>query len=148
MRPSLRVQHGAGCPSGTARRRLLNATIVSPVTRAGEAQPGANVHPGHPRSSCRWRRPTQTTPVHTTSSCALAAATLWASVSRLGPVWPEAATCGRQRVRRGYSPLVGLLAVSAQRAVAASLLELPLAGECNVAGEAPDLHEVLADVRW
>ena len=42
----------------------------------------------------------------------------------------------------------GLLAVAAQRAVAASLLELPLAGECNVAGEAPELHEVLADVRW
>ena len=38
----------------------------------------------------------------------------------------------------------GLLAVAAQRAVAAS----SLAGECNVAGEAPDLHEVLADVRW
>ena len=42
----------------------------------------------------------------------------------------------------------GLLAVAAQRAVAASLLELPLAGECNVAGEALELREVLADVRW
>ena len=41
-----------------------------------------------------------------------------------------------------------MLAVAAQLAVAASLLELLLAGECNVAGEAPDLHEVLADVRW
>ena len=40
----------------------------------------------------------------------------------------------------------GLLAVAAQRAIAASLLELPLAGECNVAGEAPELHEVL--VSW
>ena len=42
----------------------------------------------------------------------------------------------------------GLLAVAAQRAVAASLLELPLAGECNVAGQAPELQVVLADVRW
>ena len=42
----------------------------------------------------------------------------------------------------------GLLAVAAQRAVAASLLELPLAGECNVAGKAPELHEVLTDVQW
>ena len=42
----------------------------------------------------------------------------------------------------------GLLAVAAQRAIAASLLELPLAGECNLAGDAPELHEVLADVRW
>ena len=35
-----------------------------------------------------------------------------------------------------------------RRCVAASLLELPLAGECNVAREAPELHVVLADVRW
>ena len=42
----------------------------------------------------------------------------------------------------------GLLAVAAQCAIAASLLELPLAGECNLAGDAPELHEVLADVRW
>ncbi|CAE7481244.1 unnamed protein product, partial [Symbiodinium necroappetens] len=42
----------------------------------------------------------------------------------------------------------GLLAVAAQRAIAESLLELRLAGECDVAGEAPELHEVLADVRW
>eukprot|EP00439_Symbiodinium_sp_Y106_P083180 s572_g23.t1 len=38
----------------------------------------------------------------------------------------------------------GLLAVAAQRAVAASLLELPLAGECNVAGEALELREAHA----
>ena len=30
---------------------------------------------------------------------------------------------------------------------AASLLELPPDGEACVAGEAPDLHEILADVR-
>ena len=42
----------------------------------------------------------------------------------------------------------GLLAVTAHSAFAASLLELPLAGECNVGGEVPELHEVLADVRW
>ena len=35
----------------------------------------------------------------------------------------------------------GLLAVAAQRAIAASLLELPLTGECNLAGGAPELHE-------
>ena len=63
-----------------------------------------------------------------------------------GPVWrggchldPGGSACGVG------SPLVGLLAVAAQRA---SLLQLPLAGECHIAGEAPDLHEVLADVRW
>ena len=40
-----------------------------------------------------------------------------------------------------------MLAVAAMRAYAASLLELPPAGEACVAGEAPELHEILADVR-
>ena len=40
-----------------------------------------------------------------------------------------------------------MLAVAAMRAYAASLLELPPAGEACVAGEAPELHEILADVQ-
>ena len=40
-----------------------------------------------------------------------------------------------------------MLAVAAMRAYAASRLELPPAGEACVAGEAPELHEILADVR-
>ena len=40
-----------------------------------------------------------------------------------------------------------MLAAAAMRAYAASLLELPAAGKACVAGEAPELHEVLADVR-
>ena len=40
-----------------------------------------------------------------------------------------------------------MLAVVAMRAYAASLLELPPAGEACVAGEAPELNEILADVR-
>ena len=40
-----------------------------------------------------------------------------------------------------------VLAVAAMRAYAASLLELPAAGEACVVGETPELHEVLADVR-
>ena len=41
----------------------------------------------------------------------------------------------------------GLLAVAAQRAFAASLLELPPAAELGE-GTEPDLHELLADARW
>ena len=41
----------------------------------------------------------------------------------------------------------GLLAVAAQRAYAATLLELPPAAELGE-GPMPDLHEVLADARW
>ena len=40
-----------------------------------------------------------------------------------------------------------MLAVAAMLAYAASLLELPPAGEACVAGEAPELHEILADVQ-
>ena len=42
----------------------------------------------------------------------------------------------------------GLVAVAAHSAFATSLLELRLAGGCNVGGEAPELREVLFDVRW
>ena len=41
----------------------------------------------------------------------------------------------------------GLLAVAAQRAYAATLLELPPAAELGE-GPMPTLHEVLADARW
>ena len=40
-----------------------------------------------------------------------------------------------------------MLAVAAMRAYAASLLKLPPAGEACVAGEAPELHEIRADVQ-
>ena len=40
-----------------------------------------------------------------------------------------------------------MLAVAAQRAYAATLLELPPAAELGE-GPMPDLHEVLADARW
>ena len=40
-----------------------------------------------------------------------------------------------------------MLAVAVMRACVASLLDLPPAGEACVAGQAPELHEVLADVR-
>ena len=52
----------------------------------------------------------------------------------------RASACGAVHVNSRWS---GLLAVAAQSAFAASLPELPLAGECNVGGEAPELHEVV-----
>ena len=41
----------------------------------------------------------------------------------------------------------GILAVAAQRAFAASLLELPPGGECSAGGPEPALHELLADAQ-
>ena len=44
----------------------------------------------------------------------------------------------RAAARAAWAARWSLLAVAAQRAVAASLLELPLARECNVTGDAPE----------
>ena len=41
-----------------------------------------------------------------------------------------------------------LLAVAAQRALAASLLQLPLFGETCVDGAEPPVSDLLADARW
>eukprot|EP00439_Symbiodinium_sp_Y106_P054074 s484_g7.t1 len=50
-------------------------------------------------------------------------------------------------VQAGFSAGPACFAVAAMRAFAVSLLELPLGGNLCDAGEAPDLHEVLAEVR-
>ena len=42
----------------------------------------------------------------------------------------------------------GILAVAAQHAFAATLLQLPLANEDCWDGEAPVCHDVVADARW
>ena len=51
------------------------------------------------------------------------------------PCWQ---CCGQLRGQCGVARWSGLLAVAAQRVFAAFLLEPPLAGECNVGGDAPE----------
>ena len=51
-------------------------------------------------------------------------------------------------LKRCSSCLGVILSVAAQRAFAASLLELPAATELGAAGDPPALHELLADARW
>ena len=43
-------------------QQAVDATIVSPVTRAGDAQPGADVHPGRAVDSAARRKRRQTYP--------------------------------------------------------------------------------------
>ncbi|OLP98872.1 hypothetical protein AK812_SmicGene18660 [Symbiodinium microadriaticum] len=100
-------------------QQAVDATIVSRVTRAGEAQPVADVDPGRAVDGAARRKRHQSYPERL----------VVIGVEVGGRSGAEAATWLR-------------------RAIAASLLELPLAGEGNVTGEAPGLHEVLADVRW
>ena len=149
----LSLWHGA--------QQAVDATIVSPVTRAGDAQPGADVHPGRAVAAAARRKRHQTYPELVRARCCRlvvvgvevegrfgAEAANWLRLlagQRASDVQAAMRAAARAAWVARWS---GLLAVAAQRAVAASLLELPLAGECNVAGEAPELHEVLADVRW
>ena len=149
----LSLWHGA--------QQAVDATIVSPVTRAGDAQPGADVHPGRAVDAAARRKRHQTYPeLVRARRCRLvvvgvevggrfgAEAANWLRLlagQRASDVQAAMRAAARAAWVARWS---GLLAVAAQRAVAAALLELPLAGECNVAGEAPELHEVLADVRW
>ena len=144
-------------------QQAVDATIVSPVTRAGDARPGADVHPGRAVDSAARRKRRQTYPelerarryrlvvvgVEVGGRFGAEAAT-WLRLLAGQRALEVPAPCALRAAARAawVARWSGLLAVAAQRAIAASLLELPLAGECNLAGDAPELHEVLADVRW
>ena len=45
-----------GLPMWHGAQQAVDATIVSPVTRAGDAQPGADVHPGRAVDGARRKR--------------------------------------------------------------------------------------------
>ncbi len=150
-----------GLPLWLDTQQAIDATIVSPITRIGEAQPGADTQPGQALAGAARRKRRQTYPeLVRARRCRLVVV----GVEVGGRFSTEAATWLRllARHRASAAPAAmqpaarsawvarwsGLLAVAAQSAFAASLLKLPPAGECNVGGEAPELHEVLADVRW
>ena len=149
------------CHLERLRRPSQSLTIVSPVTRNGEAQPGADVQPGRALLEAARRKGRQTYPeLARARRCRLVVVGVEVG-GRFGTeaaTWPCLLAC--HRAPSAPAPIrpaaqsvwvarwSGLLAAAAHSAFAASLLELPLAGECNIAGEAPELHEVLADVRW
>ena len=51
---------GNGLALWHGSQQAVDATIVSPVTRAGDAQPGADVHPGRAVDSAARRKRRQT----------------------------------------------------------------------------------------
>ena len=135
-------------------QQAVDATIVSPVTRGGEAQPVADVHPGRAVDGAARRKRHQSYPerlvvigVEVGGRSGAEAAT-WLRLLAGQRALDTQATMRAAARAAWVAWWSELLAVAAQRAIAASLLELPLAGEGNVTGEAPELHEVLADVRW
>ena len=128
-------------------QQAVDATIVSPVTRACEAQPGAAVQPGKALEAAARRKRRQTYPeLLRAPRCRLVVV----GVEVSGHFGNEAATWLRVLEQHKSSAVPaelrpaarsawvarwsGLLAGAAQRAFAATLFEPPLARECNVAG--------------
>ena len=139
----------------------VDATLVSPVTRDGRPHDGADNHPGWAVRNAARRKRRQTYPeIDRSRRCRLVVFGL-----EVGGRWAEeAATFVRllARARAASAPATvrnsaqaawvlrwtGLISVAAQRALAATFLELPLQSELGAAGPPPALHELLADARW
>ena len=150
-----------GLPLWHGAQLALDATLVSPLTRAGEPHPRADVEPGHCVAAAARRKRHGTYPeLQRARRCRLVVIGLEVG----GRFGVEAATFLRLLARHRAATVpahlrpaaraawisrwTALLAVAAQRSFASSLLELPLAGEANGDDSEPELHELLADGRW
>ena len=148
-----------GLPLWHGSQLALDATIVSPLTRRGEAHPRADVQPGCAVAAAARRKRCQTYPeLGRARRCRLVVV----GIETGGRFGTEAVQLLRLLARHRADSVPahlrpaaitswvarwsGLLAVAAQRAYAATLLELPPAAELGE-GPMPDLHEVLADAR-
>ena len=129
-----------GLPLWHGAQLALDATIVSPVTRAGEPQPGADTRPGAVPAAARRKR----RQIYPELASARRARLVVIGVEAGGRFGAEAASFLRLARHRaaGLPPPLraaacagwvqrwsGILAVAAMRAFAASLLELPPGGD-------------------
>ena len=136
-----------GLPLWHGSQLALDGTIVSPLTRLGEAHPRADVEPGCAVNAAARRKRHQTYPelAHARRRCRHRG---WRQVRHRDGRATPGRVCPRPSRPATITAWVAcwsaLLAVAAQRALAASLLELPPA-EGLGDGPVPDLHEVLAD---
>ena len=139
----------------------VDTTLVSPVRADGAPRPGADREPGLALRQIRRRKRHHTYPELLRSRrCRLLVLGL-----EVGGRWlPDGVAfvrlLARAKSRRVPELLLGaavqayvrrwtaLLAVAAQRALAASLLQLPLFGETCVDGAEPPVSDLLADARW
>ena len=148
-----------GLPLWHGSQLAVDATIVSPLTRKGQAHPLVDVQPGSAVNAAGGRKRNNTSPelgharrcdlvvvgtevggkfgTEVVQFLRLLARLRAAAVPRLLRLRAAAITA---RVTRWS----GLLAVAAQRALAASLLDLPPAADLGD-GPGPELHELLAE---
>ena len=149
-----------GLPLWQGAQAAVDTTLVSPLTRAGAPRPGADRTAGSSVAAAANRKRRETYPeLAVARRCKLvvvgievggrfgaeAAAFLRKlAVARAREVPARLRSATRQASLHQW---MGMLATAAQRALAHSLLELPLAGVDACSGAEPPLGELLADVR-
>ena len=149
-----------GLPLWQGAQVAVDTTFVSPVSRDGSARAGADRVPGKAAADAGRRKRQVTYPeLLVARRCRLVVLAvevggrfgaeladflrrLAASKARAAP--PRLRAAARQAASHRWA---GMLAVAAQRALAWSLLELPLVGADECDGTEPPLADVLADAR-
>ena len=149
-----------GLPLFHGAQLAVDTTLVSPVGRDGTARVQAHLIPGAALTAAEQRKRRYVYPeLHTAARCRLVIIAL-----EIGGRWSEEAAdfirraaSARARgdpvsLRRAAAAAyahrwVGIASVAAQRALASSLLELPVS-EDGVDGEEADFPTVLAEASW
>ena len=139
-----------GLPLWHGAQLAVDTTCVSPVPRSGEPRPGADSQPGLALQLATRRKRRETYPELSRSPRCRLVVFAVETGGRWGPE-PTAflRLLAQARAASAHAAVrwSGVIAVAAQRALASSLLELPLEAVGAAAGE-PAVHEVLQDARW
>ena len=149
-----------GLPLWSGAQLAVDSTIVSPLGRDGSAHPGAATTDG-----ISLERARQTKGATYPELCRGHRARPVVFAIEVGGRWSKEALCFvrllaqakcratpsvvRSQAARSWADRWSTqLAVAAQTAFAASLLELPLSAPCIVDGAEPSLGELLVEGRW
>ena len=148
-----------GLPLWGGAQLAVDTTLVSPVRRTGTPQPGAATTDGVQLQRARRRKETKYYELLQSRRCRLVVLTL-----EVGGRWSEEAVTFVRLLAKAKARTVpqllrtaaqaafvhrwtGMLAVAAQRSLAATLLELPVDDAEGVDGDQPVLEDVLVDAR-
>ena len=148
-----------GLPLWGGAQLAVDTTLVSPVARNGRPQPGADARDGAQLAEARRRKERKYPELLESRRCRLVVLGM-----EVGGRWSDEAhrfvrLLAKAKARTVPGPTrasaraayrhrwTAILAVAAQRAFAASLLELPMGEAGGVDGDPPLLEDVLLDAR-
>jgi len=149
-----------GLPLWGGAQLAVDTTLVSPVRRNGTPQPNAATTDGVQLQTARARKATKYHELLQSRRCRLVVLAL-----EVGGRWSEEALTFVRLLAKAKARTVpqllrpaaqaaffhrwtGMLAVAAQRALAATLLELPVDDAEGVDGDQPELEDVLVAARF